>query len=153
MDKIKYYTLKQMTLSEFNKLNKKNEVCLLINEDKVSDCIEDYLEQNVNIIEKDSVDVVIKKSKKVPVFLKKFFDLKPQNIMDYIEERCFDNDFLEWDDSLENYVDSHIFDNVCKKFNKEFNSKCYCSGVQIGFVDLSKKVKDYIKEYFGGLND
>lgn len=152
MDKIKDYTLKQMTLSEFNKLNKKNEVCLLVNEDEVSDCIEEYLEQNANIAEKD-FDVAIEKSKKVPVFLKKFFNLKSKDIMDYIEERCLDNDFLEYDDSLENYVDFHIFDNVCKKFNKEFNSKRYCSGVQIGFVDLSKKVKDYIEEYFGGLND
>ena len=150
MDKIKDYTLKQMTLSEFNKLNKKNEVCLLVNEGEVSDCIEDYLEQNANIIEKDLVNDVIEKSKKVPVLLKKFFDLKPKDIMNYIEERLYDNDFLEFDDSLENYVDFHIFDNVCKKFNKEFNSKCYHSGIQIGFVDLSKKVKEYIEEYFGG---
>lgn len=153
MDKIKDYTLKQMTLSEFNKLNKKNEVCLLIREGKVSDRIEDYLEQNANIIEKDLVDAVIEKSKKVPVFKKKFFNLKPKGIMDYIEEQCFNNDFLEWADSLENYVDSHIFDNVCKKFNKEFNSKCYCSGVQIGFVDLSKRLKTTLKNILEVKND
>lgn len=136
--------LETISLKCFNKMNRKDEYCFELNDERVTDDVEYFFYEND--VKENEQEKRIDKAKHIKVFKKSKFVLTGKLILNLVECHLEDNfDYCSYDDGgLDERVDESLFDNACKKFNKAF--EWYNAGDCVAEMDLSKELEQFYKD-------
>lgn len=134
--------------NDFDKKNKKEDLCFLLNEEMISDDTDEYIEEVSNYIHtQEDYKRAIEEAKRIKVYKKDRFKLTPSFLFEQIYDYLSDNygyDAFEWG-HLEDRIGTKFFDRICNKFNKEFSY--YISDDFVCYLDLSENLKMYCEDY------
>lgn len=139
-----------ITAKEFIKKNKKEDLCFLICDGKLSDKFEDYFEENKECVtDYQSLQDILENAKHIEVYKKYRCRISGTWIAEYIEGYLEDNfgyDPFE-NGSLTEMLGVELFDKFANKVNKKL---CwYTSGRWVYALDLSKEFEEYLKDDMG----
>lgn len=128
----------------------KNEYCYELNDEKLSHEIEEYTEEIdgyiCDITTQEEKDKIIEDSKKIKVYKRDYARISSGRIEQFIEDYFEDNYGCSYSDF--DIVEQTGVRNLIEKIsNKIEKSKCfYIAGELVGYIDLSKYVKEYFEE-------
>lgn len=134
-----------MTAQEFIVRNKTEDLCFELDDERLTDDIDEFLEEkynDYNCITEDELNNFCQYYKKIAVYTKYRFKLTSKFIFESIQDHLDDN--FAFQDNIESLTGKSFFDNVCEEFNKRFET--YTTDELIGFMDLSKELKEYIEK-------
>lgn len=134
---------KIFTEEEFNK----TDYCYELSDEKLSDDIEEYIE---DIYVNDTtpqyeIEQIIENAKEIIVYEKDYIQITSGHIEGYLQDYFEDNYYCSYFDFdvIEQTGIKSLIEEISKKVNE---SKCwYTSGEKVGYLDLSKQVKEYIE--------
>lgn len=137
---------KIFTEEEFNK----TDYCYELNDEVLSDDTDEYIEKkNDNISDltiQYEIDKIIENAKKIIVYEKDYIQISKGYIEQYLQDYFEDNYFCSYYDFdvIEQTGIMPLIEEISKKIKE---SKCwYRAGKQVGYLDLSKQLKEYIEE-------
>ena len=134
-----------MTVQEFIERNKTEDLCFELDDERLTDDIDEFLEEQAYYCDNIS-DEGLKRYcnyfKNVAVYTKDRFKLTGdfifEDIQDYLEDK------FGFQDDIKSLIGKNFFDNICEEFNKKIET--YTTDELIGFMDLSKELKEYIEK-------
>ena len=129
-----------MTIEEFIERNKTEDLCFVLDDERLTDDIDEFCEEkyhDYNCTTEYELDNFCQYYKKVSVYTKDKFKLTSGFIFENIQDHLVDN--YGFEDDIESLLGESFFDNVCEKFNSNFET--YTTGKFIGYLDLSNELK------------
>lgn len=139
-----------ITADEFIEKNKKEDLCFLVGDGKLSDEFEDYFEENKECVDDyNSLQDILENARCIEVYKKDKPNISgtwvAERIQDYLEDN-FGYDSFEYG-SLISYLGVEFFDGFADKVNKKIYY--YTSGEPMYILDLSNEFEKYLKDEMG----
>ena len=127
---------------QYYEMLKTQDICYLSdNEERLYQDTEDYFEDAYVETDED-IYWAVDRAKRVKVYEKDRFHLRPDWVKEKIAHRAYDDYFMEDSDQVAGW---ELVDKFCEEFNKK--QSWYTSGKQIAWLDLSKEMKEYFISY------
>lgn len=141
---------KKISYDEFLKLNETEDLCFEVADGKISDDIEDYLDELYYVATQEEIKTAINQAKQVKIYKKERYKLPKGCLIEWVSDYLTDNfgyDTYEMD-TLDNIVGEELFNEFEEKINKEI-SHLYTSSVGDYIMDISKEVEEHLKSELG----
>lgn len=141
---------KVLTLEEFEVISQKYDLCFAVSDERLSDDAEEYcFEVSQYLKNLEDFKQALERAKKVKLYKKVRYKLSGEFLLEAVQDNLSDCYGYDTDTSgyLEDAIGEHFFDDIAEKFNEKF--EWYTSEpVGMGFVDLSRELEDYVKNYY-----
>lgn len=131
-----------ITVQEFIERNKTEDLCFELDDERLTDDINEFLEEQYSYYTDENLDSFCEIFKGVAVYTKDRFKLTGNFIFEDIQDYLEDN--FGFQDDIKCLIGKDFFDNICEEFNKKIET--YTTDELIGFMDLSKELKEYIEK-------
>lgn len=139
-----------LTPEEFEVISQKYDLCFAVSDERISDDVEEYCFEASQYLENlEDFNQALERAKKVKLYKKIRYRLSGEFLLEAVQDNLSDCYGYDTDTSgyLEDAIGEHFFDDIAEKFNKKF--EWYTSEpVGVGFVDLSRELEDYVKNYY-----